>query len=111
MMVLFVRELTRNLPSLFHIKLYGKRIRPDDAKSAGIVTTGGDLSFAAREQFASNSLPTVLVKHPEVANPLLIRYNHAHNLFVRNCHPCQRPIVVFEVQGNRIRSKKVAECV
>jgi hypothetical protein len=44
------------------------------------------------------------------ANPLLIRYDHADNLFVRNCHPGQRPILIFELQGDGIRSKKVFKC-
>jgi hypothetical protein len=110
MMILLVRELTRNLPPLTDIELHGNRIRPNDAKAARLVTTGSDLSFTLREQFASNTLSTVLAKYPQVANPLLIRYEHAHNLFIRNCHPCQRPTLVFELQGNRIWSKKIAKC-
>ena len=74
------------------------------------MTTGSDLSFTLREQLACNPLSTVLTKYPQVANPLLIRDDHAHNLFVRNCHPCQRPILVLELQGNRIWSKKIAKC-
>jgi len=109
-MILLVRELMRNLPPLTEIELHGNRIRPNDAKAARLVTTGSDLSFTLREQFASNTLSTVLAKDPQVANPLLIRYDNAHNLFIRNCHPCQRPILVFELQGNRIRSKKIAKC-
>jgi len=80
MMILLVRELTRNLPPLTEIELHGNRIRPNDAKAARLVTTGSDLSFTLREQFASNTLSTVLAKDPQVANPLLIRYDHAHNL-------------------------------
>jgi hypothetical protein len=110
MMILLVCELTRNLPTLTEIELRGNRIRPNDAKAARQVATGGDLSFTLREQFASNTLSTVFAKYPQVANPLLTRYDHAHNLFIRNCHPGQRPILLFELQGNRIRSKKIAKC-
>jgi hypothetical protein len=110
MMILLVRELTGNLPPVAEIELHGNPIRPNDAKAARLVTAESDLSFTLREQFASNTLSTVLAKYPQVANPLLIRYDHAHNLFIRDCHPCQRPILVFELQRNRIRSKKVAEC-
>jgi hypothetical protein len=74
------------------------------------VTTGSDLSFTLREQFASNALSALLAKYPQVANPLLIRYDHAHNLFIRNGHPCQRPILIFELEGDGIRSKKVLKC-
>ena len=109
-MILLVRELTRNPPPLSEIELHGNRIRPNNAKVARLVATGSDLSFTLRQQFASNPLSTALAKYPQVANPLLVRHDHAHNLFIRNCHPCQRPIFVFELQGNRIRSKKIAKC-
>jgi len=79
-MIVLVRELTRNLPALAEIELHGNRIRPNDAKAARLVATSSDLSFTLREQFASNSLSTVLAKYPQVANPLLVRYDHAHNL-------------------------------
>jgi len=36
MMVLFVRELTRNLPSVTKIELYRGQIRLNDAKAAGL---------------------------------------------------------------------------
>lgn len=49
MVILFVRELTCNLPPLTEIELYGNRIRPNDAKAALLVTTGSYLSFALRE--------------------------------------------------------------
>ncbi len=49
MVILFVRELTRNLPPLTEIELHGNRIRPNDAKAAHLVTTGSYLSFAQRE--------------------------------------------------------------
>jgi len=49
MVILFVRELTGNLPSLTAIELHGKRIRPNDAKAARLVTTGSNLSFTLRE--------------------------------------------------------------
>jgi hypothetical protein len=78
--------------------------------AARLVATGSDLSYTLREQFASNTLSTVLAKYPQVANPFLIRYDHAHNVFIRNRHPCQRPILVFERHGNRVRSKKIAKC-
>src|SRR5271167_1975512 len=103
MVVLFVRELTRNLPALTKIELHGNRIRPNDAKAARLVTAGSYLSFTLREQSTSNTLSAVLAKYPQVANPLLIRYDHAHNLFVRDCHPRQRPVLVFELQRDRIR--------
>jgi len=110
MVVLFVRELTRNLPAPIQIELHGNRIRPNDAKAACQVTAGSYLSFTLREQATSNTLSAVLAKYPQVANPLLIRYDHAHNLFVRDCHPRQRPVLVFELQGDRIRSEKVLKC-
>ncbi len=49
MVILFVRELTRNLPPLTEIELHGNRIRPNDAKAARQVTTGSYLSFTLRE--------------------------------------------------------------
>jgi hypothetical protein len=49
MVILFVRELTRNLPPLTEIELHGDRIRPNDAKAARLATTGSYLSFALRE--------------------------------------------------------------
>ena len=49
MVILFVRELARDLPALTEIELHGNRIRPDDAKAARLVTTGSYLSFALRE--------------------------------------------------------------
>jgi DNA polymerase (family 10) len=76
-----------------------------------VVAAGSYLSFTLRKQSTSNTLFAVLVKYPQVANPLLIRYDHAHNLFVRDCHPRQRPVLVFELQGDRIRGEKVLKCV
>jgi hypothetical protein len=49
MVILFVRELTRNLPPLTQIELHRNRIRPNDAKAARLVTTGSYLRFALRE--------------------------------------------------------------
>jgi len=49
MVILFVRELTRNLPPLTEIEPHGNRIRPNDAKPARLVTTSSYLSFALRE--------------------------------------------------------------
>jgi hypothetical protein len=49
MVILFVRELTRNLPPLTEIEFHGNRIRPNDAKAALLVTTSSYLSFALRE--------------------------------------------------------------
>ena len=48
MVIFFVRELTRNLPSLTEIELHGNRIRPN-AEAARLVTTGKYLSFALGE--------------------------------------------------------------
>lgn len=110
MAVLFVRELTRNLPALTKIELYGNRIRPDDAKATRLVTAGSYLGFSLRKQSTSNTSSSVLAKYPQVANPLLIRDDHAYNLFIRDCHPCQRPVLVFEFQGDRIRSEKILKC-
>ena len=107
-MILLVRELARNLLPLTEIELRGNRVRPNDAKAARLVATGSDLRFTLREQFASNTSFTVSAKYPQVAHPLVIRFDHAHNLFIRNCHPCQRQILVFELQGNRTWSKKIA---
>ena len=50
MVVLFVRELTRNLPAPIQIELHGNRIRLNDAKAARLVTAGSYLSFTLREQ-------------------------------------------------------------
>jgi hypothetical protein len=52
MMILLVRELTRDLPPLTEIELHGNRIGTNDAKAARLVATGSDLSFTLREQFA-----------------------------------------------------------
>ncbi len=49
MMILFVRELPRNLPPLIEIELHGNRIRPNDSKAARLVTAGSYLSFALPE--------------------------------------------------------------
>jgi Tfp pilus assembly protein PilW len=68
MMILLVRELTRNLPPVAKIEFHGNRIRPNHAKAARLVTAGSDLSFTLREQFASNTLSTMLTKYPQVAN-------------------------------------------
>jgi hypothetical protein len=46
-------------------------------------------------------------RHLQHCNPFLIRYDHADDLFVRNCHPCQWPILICELQGDGIRSEKV----
>jgi len=40
MVVLLVRELTRNLPALTKIKFHGNRIRPNELKAALLVTAG-----------------------------------------------------------------------
>src|SRR5260370_38752787 len=88
----------------------GNRIQPNDAKAARLVTAGSYLGFALRKQSTSNTSSSVLAKYPQVANPLLIRDDHAHNLFIRDCHPCQRPIFVFEFQGDRMRSEKILKC-
>lgn len=110
MMILLVRQLTRNLPPLTEIELHGNRIRPNDAKAARLVTTGSDLSFTLREQFASNTLSTVLAKDPQVANPLLIRYDHAHNLYHQKLPPMLTANPRLRTAGDRIRSKKIAKC-
>ncbi|HET9308260.1 MAG TPA: hypothetical protein VFO46_19735 [Candidatus Sulfotelmatobacter sp.] len=68
--------------------MHGNGIRPNDAKAARLVTTGCYLSFTLREQSASNALSAVLAKYPQVANPFPIRYDHAHDLLVKNGHPC-----------------------
>src|SRR5580698_11500067 len=49
MVILFVGELPRNLPSPTEIELHGNCIRPNHAKAARLVTTGSYLSFALRE--------------------------------------------------------------
>jgi len=106
-MVFFVGELTRNPPSLSKIELYRDEIRLNDAKAARLATTSSYLGFTLCEQSASDTLSPVLLKHPKIINPLLVRYYHAENLRIRCCHPCQRPVLVFELQGDRIRSEKV----
>ena len=107
MMVLFVRELTRNLPSLTKIELYRDQIRLNDAKAAHLGTASSYLGFTLCEQSPPDTSPPVLVKHPKVIHPLLVRYYHPENLCIRCCYPCQRPVLVFELQGDRIRSEKV----
>jgi len=107
MMVLFVRELTRNLPSLTKIELYRDQIRLDDAKAAGLATASSYLGFTLCEQSSSDTLSPVLPKHPQVIDPPLVRYYHPENLRIRHCYPCQWPVLVFELQGDRIRSEKV----
>ena len=97
MVILFVCEFTRNLPTPTEIESHGNRIRLNNTKAACTVTTGSHLILTLHEQSASNTVSAMLVKNPKVANPLLIRYDHAHNLFIRNCHPCQRLIRVFEL--------------
>jgi len=111
MMIFLVRELARNLPPLTEIELHGNHIGPHDPKAARLVATGSDLSFTLREQHAPNALSTVLTKYPQVANPILFGYDHAHNLFIRNCHPCYGPVLGFELQGDGIRSKKITKCL
>jgi hypothetical protein len=64
MVILLVRELTRNLPPLTEIELHGNRIRPNDAKAARLVTAGSYLSFTLRKQSTSNTLSAVLAKVP-----------------------------------------------
>jgi hypothetical protein len=71
-----VCELTRNLPLVTEIELYGNRIRLNDAKAACPVTTGSYLSLTLHEQSASNTVSAMIAKYPQVANPLLIRYDH-----------------------------------
>src|ERR1700721_4196074 len=99
MMILLVRELTRNPPPVAEIEFHGNHIRPNDAKAGRLVTAGSDLSFTLREQFASNTLSTVLPKYHQVANPLLIRNDHAHNLSTRHCHPSHRQTLVSDLKG------------
>ena len=107
MMVLFVRELTRNLPSLAKIELYCDQIRLNHAKAAGLATASSYLGFALCEQSSSDPLSPVFPKHPQVIDPLLVRYYHAENLRIRLRYPCQWPVLFFELQGDRIRSEKV----
>jgi hypothetical protein len=76
MMVLFVRELTRNLPSLTKIELYRDQIRLNDAKAAGLATASSYLGFTLCEQSSSDTLSPVLPKHPQVIDPPLVRYYH-----------------------------------
>ena len=106
-MVFFVGELTRNPPSLTRIELYRDQIRPNDAKAAHLATASSYLGFTLCEQSSSDTLSPVLLKHPKVIDPLLVRYYHPENLRIRCCYPCQRPVLVFELQGDRIRSEKV----
>jgi hypothetical protein len=107
MMVLFVGELTRSPPSLTRIEIYRDQIRLNDAEAARLATASSYLGFTLCEQSPSDTLSPVLLKHPKVINPLLVRYYHPENLRIRCCYPCQRPVLVFELQGDRIRSEKV----
>ena len=107
--VLFVGELARNPPSLTRIELYRDKIRLDDAEVARLATASSYFGFTLCEQSTSDTLSPVLLKHPKVINPLLLRYYHAENLRIRCCYPCKRPVLVFEFQGDRIRSEKFLE--
>jgi hypothetical protein len=49
MVILFVRELTRDLPPVTEVELHGDSIRPNDAEAARLVSTGSYLGFALRE--------------------------------------------------------------
>src|SRR5260370_16349090 len=111
MMVLFVGELTRNPPSLMRIELEREQIRLNDAKAARLANASSYLGFTLCEQSPSDILSPVLPKHPKVINPLLVRYYHPENLRIRCCYPCQRPVLVFELQGDRIRSEKFLKCL
>ena len=82
-MVLLVRELTHNLPSLTKIELYRNQIRLDDAKSARLATASSYLGFTLCEQSTSDTLSAVLPKHPQVINPLLARYRFPEFLRLR----------------------------
>ena len=106
-MVLFMRELTRNLPSLTKIELYCDQIRLNDAKAAGLATASSYLGFALCEQSSSDTLSPVLPKHPQVIDPLVVRYYHPENLRIRHCYPRPWPVLGFELQGDRIRSEQV----
>ena len=106
MMVFFVGELMRNPPTLTRIELYRDQIRLNDAKAARLATANSYLEFTLCEQPPSDTLSPVLLKHPKVINPLLVRDYHTKNLVTRRCYPCPRPIPVFEFQWNRIRSKR-----
>jgi len=107
MVVFFVGELTRNLPALTRIELYSDQIRLNDAKAARLAPASNYLGFTLCEQSASDTLSPVLPKHPQVINPLLMRYCHPENLRVKYCDPCQWPVLVIELQGDRIRGEKV----
>ena len=107
MVVFFVGELMRNPPSLTRIEPYRDQIRLNDAKAARLTTASSYLGFTLCEQTPSDTLSPVLLKHPKVINPLLVRYNCPKNLRIRCCYPCQRPVLVFELQGDRIRSEKI----
>jgi len=110
-MVLLVRELTHNLPSLTKIELYRNQIRLDDAKSARLATASGYLGFTLCEQSTSDTLSAVLPKHPQVINPLLARYYDSENPSIGYGYPRRRPVFIFELQRDRIRSKEVAKCL
>src|SRR5579862_5000981 len=107
MMVLFVRELTRNLPSLPKIELNRDQIRLNDAKAAGLATPSSYLGFTLYEQSSSDTLFPVLPKHPQIIDPLLVRYDHPENLRITHCYPRQWPILLFELQGDRVRSEEI----
>src|SRR6516162_5821989 len=107
MVVFFMRELTRDPPALTQIELHHDRIRLDDAEAARSVTTCSDLRFASGEQFSSNALSPALPQHPQITNPLLAGHHDANDLLFADSHPREGPIVVVEVEGYRIRSKKV----
>jgi len=111
MMVLLVRELTHNLPSFTKIELYRNQIRLDDAKSARLATASTYLGFTLCEQSTSDTLSAVLPKHPQVINPLLARYYDSENPSIGYGYPRQRPVFIFELQRDRIRSKEVAKCL
>ena len=109
MVILFVGELARNPPSLTRIELYRDQIRLHDAEVARLAAASSYFGFTLCKQSTSDTLSPVLLKHPKVINPPLVRYYHAENLRIRYCYPCKRPVFVFELQGDRIRSEKVLE--
>jgi len=104
-------ELTRNLPALTKIEVVRQPYSSDiTTAKAGHVWCAAAISSSPCEAiYPSNTSSSVLAEYPQVANPLLIRDDHAHQSVRQGCHPCQRPISL-RISGDRIRSEKILKC-
>ena len=109
MVVFLVRELTRNLPTPTEVEFHCRCIRLNNSESARLVTTGSYLGFRASKQSASDAASPVLVKYPEVTDPVPTCQCNADNLGLTDSHPRQRPVIFFQREGHRIRSEELGK--